>query len=98
MSDKNKGIYEKFTVYRNDGKSAVGAKHHGCEYFVLDLTHDKYAAAALKAYAEACKLEFPLLASDVRLLADGVTLAKVAKIGKLADEYAAKQEAKDGPR
>lgn len=66
MGDKNRGLYEKFTVTRNDGSSEPGGKHHGCEYFVLDLTHDKHAAAALLAYANSCASEYPLLAADLR--------------------------------
>lgn len=69
MSNKNLGIYSKFTVVRNDGKSAPGEKHDGCDYFVLDATHDKHAKAALLAYAESCKSEYPLLAADMRAMA-----------------------------
>ena len=66
MSDpKKRGLYNKFTVFRNDGRSEPGEKHDGCSYFVLDLNHDPYAAPALKAYAEACKLEYPALAKDL---------------------------------
>lgn len=66
MSDKKRGLYLKFEVTRTDGSSEPGGKHHGCEYFVLDLTHDKHAKAALLAYAESCELEYPLLAADLR--------------------------------
>jgi len=63
------GLYAKFNVTRTDGKSAPGEKHDGCEYFVLDVTHDKHAHAALKAYADSCEAEYPLLARDVRIQA-----------------------------
>jgi hypothetical protein len=66
MGDETKGLYEKFDVRRTDGSSAPGGKHHGCEYFVLDLAHDKHATAALRAYADSCEAEFPLLAADLR--------------------------------
>lgn len=66
MGDKTRGIYEKFTVTRNDGKSAPGEKHDGCQYFVLDIGCDPHAIPALLAYAESCKAEYPLLARDVR--------------------------------
>lgn len=66
MGDKSRGLYNKFFVERTDGASAPGGKHHGCEYFVLDLRHDKYAGAALLAYADACAAEYPLLAADLR--------------------------------
>ncbi len=68
MGDKTKGLYEKFTVTRTDGKSGPGAKHEGCKYFVLDLIHDKHAVAAIYAYAESCKNEYPLLSKDLNAL------------------------------
>ena len=63
--DKTKGIYNKFYVERTDGQSAMGCKHDGCDYFVLDLTHDKHAPAAIQAYANSCRSEYPALASDL---------------------------------
>ena len=63
MGDRTRGLYGKFYVERTDGKSAPGEKHHGCEYYVLDLMHDKYAVPALRAYAEHCQAEYPLLAA-----------------------------------
>ena len=71
MGDKTRGLYEKFEpIRRTDGKSAPGEKHDGCKYFVLDVTHDPYAAVALYAYANACRREYPLLADDVWKMAD----------------------------
>ena len=66
MGDKKRGVYNKFEVTRTDGGSRPGKKHHRCEYFVLDLTHDKHAEAALRAYADSCANEYPLLASDLQ--------------------------------
>lgn len=66
MGDKTKGIYNKFHVERTDGKSAPGEKHEGCAYFVLDIDHDPHAIPALRAYADSCEAEFPLLARDIR--------------------------------
>lgn len=63
--DKHRGLYGKFKVERMDGRSAPGRKHHNCDYYVLDLTHDKYAPYAIAAYAMACRKEFPLLAGDL---------------------------------
>ena len=65
MGDKIKGIYNNFRIERTDGKSAPGEKHDGCEYFVLDLDHDPYAAAALEAYAVACRKEYPQLSLEL---------------------------------
>ena len=65
-ADRERGLYEKFIVLRSDGSSGPGGKHEHCKYFVLDLNHDKFAAAALDAYATACEGEFPRLAFDLR--------------------------------
>jgi hypothetical protein len=65
MGDKNKGLYNKFYIGRADGRSGPGEKHYQCEYFVLDLTHDKYSIPALMSYVFACKDEYPKLATDL---------------------------------
>jgi len=67
-NDTKRGLYGKYYVERADGGSRPGKKHNGCFYFVLDTTHDKYAKPALKAYAEACEVEYPELAKDIRKL------------------------------
>jgi hypothetical protein len=66
MGDPKRGLYNKFYVEREDGSSEPGGKHAGCDYFVLDLDHDPFAAPALRAYADACETEYPLLARDLR--------------------------------
>jgi hypothetical protein len=65
MNDSIKGLYHKFDVQRTDGSSSKGGKHEKCDYFVLDLTHDKHAPAAIRAYAESCQNEYPMLAIDL---------------------------------
>lgn len=72
MGDRSKGLYGKFFVERSDGSSAPGGKHHDCEYFCLDLVHDKYAVPALRAYAEHCATEYPVLASDLHDKTDDI--------------------------
>lgn len=62
---KGVGLYHKFAVARVDGRSARGEKHFGCEYFVLDLNHDRFASAAIVAYARKCSDEYPELADDL---------------------------------
>ena len=52
MTNKKRGLFRKFNVSRIDGSDVSGEKHDGCEYFVLDLTHDPFAHAALLAYAD----------------------------------------------
>lgn len=65
---ENVEFYEKYIVTRKDGQSEPGQPHHGCLYFSLDLTHDKFAAPALKAYADACEKEAPVLATALRAM------------------------------
>lgn len=65
LSGEEQGLFNKFTVVRNDGSSSHGKKHDGCEYFVLDVDHDPYSKAAVLAYAEACKETHPLLSADL---------------------------------
>jgi len=64
--DSARGLYSRYSVRRLDGRSSKGCKHEFCEYFVLDLTHDKHATAAIAAYADSCAAEFPFLARDLR--------------------------------
>lgn len=63
------GLSNKFTVIRNDGQDAPGEKHHGDQYFVLNVTTDKHAIRALRTYAESCREEYPVLAADLFRLA-----------------------------
>lgn len=80
MGDRNRGLYGKFYVERTDGKSAPGEKHHGCEYFLLDLNHDKYAVPALRSYAEHCQAEYPLLAADLFKKADEIAATLLPRV------------------
>ena len=64
MSDL-RGWYQKFSVARQDHMDQPGEKHHGCRYFVLDLTHDPHAVPALRAYAESCAVTRPVLSPDL---------------------------------
>lgn len=61
--DRQRGLYGKYRVERNNDPAG---KHKDCEYFVLDLVHDKHAIAGLSAYADSCEHEYPLLARDLR--------------------------------
>lgn len=40
----------RYMVARHDERDLPGEKHHGCRYFVLDLTHDPKAQALVDAY------------------------------------------------
>lgn len=59
------GLFRKFNVTRTDGSDQPGGKHHGCEYFVLDVDHDQHAKAALQAYAASCAQSHPQLSADL---------------------------------
>ena len=66
-SGEEQGLFRKFDVRRCDGSDTTPlGKHYGCDYFVLDVTHDQHARAALAAYADAVEATHPLLASDMR--------------------------------
>lgn len=65
MSYEERGLYQKYIVRRADGSSGVGGKHEHCEYFVLDLVHDKRALVALEAYANDCADDYPSLFDDL---------------------------------
>jgi hypothetical protein len=62
---EQQGLFEKFRVQRLDGSDCGGGKHYGCRYFVLDLTHDQHAPAAMRAYAASCALTHPQLSADL---------------------------------
>lgn len=62
---EQQGLFAKFTVLRNDMKDEPGKKHADCDYFVLDVSHDPYAKAALSAYAAACRETHPDLSADM---------------------------------
>ncbi len=69
MTKQQRGLYGKFMVKRADGTHRPGEKHENCQYFVLDITHDPFAAPALLAYAERCRDEYPQLSADLARLA-----------------------------
>ncbi|WP_137009579.1 hypothetical protein [Aquitalea aquatilis] len=65
MQQKKIGLYPKFIVNRTDGRDQPGGDRHGASYFVLDMTHDKFAPSALLAYANACATDYPQLHQDL---------------------------------
>lgn len=78
MADKTRGVYRKFDVTRADGSSGVGGKHENCFYFVLDCAHDPHAEAALKAYIESCRLDYPFLARDLECVLDEMPFGRTS--------------------
>jgi len=68
MTDKHaEGLMRKFKVERLT-PSSRGINHDACQYFVLDIDHDRHARAAALAYAQSCELEYPNLARDLRVV------------------------------
>lgn len=78
-SNADQGLYRKFDVRRTDGSDATGEKHDGCEYFVLDLTHDPHAIPALCAYAQACASTHPRLSADILARYQTVAIAALSQ-------------------
>jgi hypothetical protein len=64
MSSSSEGLIRKFKVERLT-PSSRGITHDGCQYFVLDITHDPYARVAALAYAKACDQEYRSLSIDL---------------------------------
>lgn len=66
MGDKSVGLIGKFIVRRTDGSDTAGGRHEGCDYFVLDLTHDPLAFPALAAYEQYARAAgYVALANDL---------------------------------
>lgn len=61
-TDNERGAYRKYRVTKIDDPKG---KHDGCEFFVLDWRHDKFAIDAGIEYANRCRAEFPKLAEDL---------------------------------
>lgn len=64
MSDK-RGLHGKFIIARRDNKHLLGQKHHGCDYFVLDLTHDQHGIQVVRYYATLCREDRPQLSQEI---------------------------------
>jgi hypothetical protein len=62
------GLENRYHVQRTDGRDTPGQKHHGCKLFILDVRHDVFARLAMQKYMEACKDEYPVLATHLEFL------------------------------
>lgn len=72
------GLYNKFSVRRTDGKDIEGEKHFGCEYLVLDLTHDPLAYYPVRAYAaNAERAGYKKLSDDLYAKAENMRIRGV---------------------
>jgi hypothetical protein len=77
MGDKNRGLYEKFSVIRTDGQSAEGEKHEHCKYFIIDLDCDEFAADTIRKYADLCSAKYPALSQDLVDMSAQIRLSKL---------------------
>jgi hypothetical protein len=66
-SEAEQGVYRKYLVKRLGDRKG---KHKRCEYFVLDWKHDRFAVDAMRAYANACAVDFPDLARELHQRCD----------------------------
>ena len=70
MSDRSRGLYQKYLVKRRHDPEG---KHDDCDFFVLDLVHDKHARPALLAYADSAERDgYQALARDLRERAESM--------------------------
>lgn len=76
-----KGLYHKFDVRRTDATDGPGGKHEGCDYFVLDLTCDRFALGALWHYAQECRAQYPELARDLEAKCESHLRDRLARVG-----------------
>lgn len=67
LSNKERGIYGKYTIFRTDGRPIPDDEF----MFVLKGT-DPHALAALKAYADSCRADYPLLGFDLDMVVAGL--------------------------
>lgn len=63
---ENRGLYNKYRVERLWSPGST-KKHDDCDYFVLDLSHDKHAHPAIAAYVQSLREqgEYGMLADDL---------------------------------
>ena len=95
------GLYEKFTVFRNDGRDREGGDRVDARYFVLDYIHDPYARQALSAYANGFAHETPAkreLCNELRraLIDTSDSPAALAVIAEAGARWARSEEALNG--
>lgn len=61
MSDNEQGLYGKYILSKKSGNPI----DPNARYFVLRYDEDPHARVALKAYAESCEKDNPLLSNDL---------------------------------
>jgi hypothetical protein len=64
----SEGLHKKYEIKRTDGSDQPGKRHDGCQYFVLDLTHDTAARLAATVYAAVVQNWNPSLSRDLKAL------------------------------
>lgn len=76
MSDQDQGLYAKYRAFKIEGVNeimpgvpirvaGIPVEEVTDPFFLLKL-NDPHGRAAIKAYADSCESEFPILAADLR--------------------------------
>lgn len=67
--DRQRGLYRKYELYRVKEDDAGNVREHyqvTDPFFVLKYATDPHAAVAVRAYADSCEAEYPVLAAELR--------------------------------
>lgn len=80
--DEERGLYRKYHVKKLNDREG---KHNRCFFFVLDMTHDPFAIPAARAYADACREKYPLLARELESF--NPSNAKEARYGRAQNDW-----------
>jgi hypothetical protein len=80
LPDDERGLYRKYHVRKLNDREG---KHDNCFFFVLDMTHDPFAIPAARAYADACREQYPLLAQEL----ESFNPSKVARYGRTQNDW-----------
>lgn len=81
-NDNQRGVYRRYEVNRVNEAGEILPGYEDRTYYVLDVFNDPFAVDALRAYAKACRSEYPALANDLE------TLALEAQVNRLEAQFA----------
>lgn len=76
VPDEDRGLYPKYRAFKIDGVNdimpgvpirvaGIPVEEVEVPFFLLKF-HDPHARAAIRAYADSCEKQFPVLAADLR--------------------------------
>lgn len=69
LADRDRGLFRKFELYRvkENDQGEIYEHYQVTEpFFARKYTTDPHAAVALRAYADSCEADYPVLAADLR--------------------------------